>query len=243
METLNYYSSDTTIGSLLFSNYIFEEIRRLMHFGHISLVLRVYNPVFFRNLANVLRGCCCLHCHTIQCSNVEKYLFNMQMLYLKHDRFYKEKNEHMKSNSPSSSKIESITKNLLVIQQQLIKDFEARAFKTKIDETSARDHGETKEGISLRGEIEQKSSARGVIQQESSAPGKIRERPSARDDIQQRILARGETKQVTSVRDELNESIMILENVKAAIDEGLVGVRQKGSAEYRQKKRIKKLKK
>ncbi|CAF2620446.1 unnamed protein product [Rotaria sp. Silwood2] len=237
METLNYYSSDTTIGSLLFSNYIFEEIRRLMHFGHISLVLRVYNPVFFRNLANLKHG------QTNEIDNLQSidkiWILEKKSL----DRFYKEKNEHMKSNSPSSSKIESITKNLLVIQQQLIKDFEARAFKTKIDETSARDHGETKEGISLRGEIEQKSSARGVIQQESSAPGKIRERPSARDDIQQRILARGETKQVTSVRDELNESIMILENVKAAIDEGLVGVRQKGSAEYRQKKRIKKLKK
>ncbi|CAF4256253.1 unnamed protein product [Rotaria sp. Silwood2] len=99
VETINYYPSDTTIGGLLFSNYISEEIRRLSvkeltssqaidrlgvlvsdspydlalrpfdkkndrcftcdqgfvacsgHLGHISLVLRVYNPVFF------LRSC------------------------------------------------------------------------------------------------------------------------------------------------------------------------------------------
>ncbi|CAF3863014.1 unnamed protein product, partial [Rotaria sordida] len=57
------------------------------------------------------------------------------------------------------------------------------------------------------------------------------------------LYARGVIQQVTSARGELNESIMILENVKAAIDEGLVGVRQKGSAEYRQKKLIKKEKK
>ncbi|CAF1095595.1 unnamed protein product [Rotaria sordida] len=123
------------------------------HLGHISLVLPVYNPVFFRNLVNVLRGCC-LHCHTIQCSNAEKYLFCMQMLYLKHgqtneidnlqsiyktwilerkslDTFYEHINEHMKLNPPSSTKIEATTKNLLAIRQQLIKDFEARAFKTK----------------------------------------------------------------------------------------------------------------
>ncbi|CAF2796080.1 unnamed protein product [Rotaria sp. Silwood2] len=193
METINYYPSDTTIGGLLFSNYISEEIRRLSvkeltssqaidrlgvlvsdspydlalrpfdkkndrcftcdqgfvacsgHLGHISLVLRVYNPV--------LRGCC-LYCHTIQCSNVEKYLFNMQMLYLKHgqtneidnlqsiyktwilerkslDTFYENINEHMKLNPPSSTRIEATTKNLLAIRQQLIKDFEARAFKAK----------------------------------------------------------------------------------------------------------------
>ncbi|CAF1185064.1 unnamed protein product [Adineta steineri] len=122
------------------------------HLGHISLVLPVYNPVFFRNLVNVLRGCC-LHCHTIQCSNAEKYLFSMQMLYLKHgqtneidnlqsiykmwvlerkslDTFYEQINEHMKLNPPSSTKIESTTKNLLAIRQQLIKDFESRTFKS-----------------------------------------------------------------------------------------------------------------
>ncbi|CAF1305155.1 unnamed protein product [Rotaria sordida] len=95
METINYYPSDTTIGSLLFSNYISGEIHYLNvkeltssqaidhlgalisdrpydlalgpfdkkmivvllvikefvacsgHLRHISLVLRVYNPVFF----------------------------------------------------------------------------------------------------------------------------------------------------------------------------------------------------
>ncbi|CAF1124966.1 unnamed protein product [Adineta ricciae] len=123
------------------------------HLGHIQLVLPVYNPVFFRNLVNVLRGCC-LHCHTIQCSNAEKYLFCMQMLYLKHgqaseidslhsiyklwilekkslDTFYEQINEHMKLNPPSSTKVEATTKNLLAIRQQLIKDFESKAFKTK----------------------------------------------------------------------------------------------------------------
>ncbi|CAF2125894.1 unnamed protein product [Rotaria magnacalcarata] len=123
------------------------------HLGHISLVLPVYNPVFFRNLVNVLRGCC-LHCHTIQCTNAEKYLFSMQMVYLKHgqtneidniqsiyktwvlekkslDTFYEQINEHMKLNPASSTKIEATTKNLLAIRQQLIKEFEARAFKTK----------------------------------------------------------------------------------------------------------------
>ncbi|CAF1328420.1 unnamed protein product [Rotaria sordida] len=112
METINYYPSDTTIDSLLFSNYISEEIRCLSvkeftssqaidrlgalvsdspydlalgpfdkkmivvllvikgfvacpgHFRHISLVLRVYNPV--------LLDCCCLHCHTIQSSKANK---------------------------------------------------------------------------------------------------------------------------------------------------------------------------
>jgi hypothetical protein len=90
----------------------------------------------------------------VQCSNAEKYLFCMQMLYLKHgqtneidnlqsiyktwilerkslDTFYDQINEHMKTNPPSSTKLESTTKNLLAIRQQLIKDFEARAFKIK----------------------------------------------------------------------------------------------------------------
>ena len=47
------------------------------------------------------------------------------------DTFYEHINEHMKFNPPSSTKIESTTKNLLAIRQQLIKDFETRAFKTK----------------------------------------------------------------------------------------------------------------
>ncbi|CAF4400874.1 unnamed protein product, partial [Rotaria sordida] len=37
----------------------------------------------------------------------------------------------MKLNPPSSTKIEVTTKNLLTIRQQLIKDFQTRAFKTK----------------------------------------------------------------------------------------------------------------
>ncbi len=47
------------------------------------------------------------------------------------DTFYEQINEHMKSYPPSSTTIESTTKNLLAIRQQLIKDFESRAFKTK----------------------------------------------------------------------------------------------------------------
>lgn len=101
----------------------------------------------------LLRGCC-LHCHTIQCATAEKYLFCMQMLYLQHgqasevdslnsiyrtwilekksiDTFYEQINEHMKSNPPSAKTKESTTKNLLSIRQQLIKDFESKALKTK----------------------------------------------------------------------------------------------------------------
>lgn len=47
------------------------------------------------------------------------------------DTFYEEMNEHMKLNPPSSTKVEATTKTLLSIRQQLIKDFETRAFKTK----------------------------------------------------------------------------------------------------------------
>ncbi len=78
----------------------------------------------------------------------------MQMLYLKHgqtneidnlqsiyktwilerkslDTFYEQINEHMNLTPPSSTKIESTTKNLLAIRQELIKDFESKAFKIK----------------------------------------------------------------------------------------------------------------
>lgn len=78
----------------------------------------------------------------------------MQMLYLTHgqtseidnlqsiykswilekkslDTFYEQINEHMQSYPPSAANGESTTKNLLAIRQQLIKDFESRAFKTK----------------------------------------------------------------------------------------------------------------
>lgn len=78
----------------------------------------------------------------------------MQMLYLKHgqtdeidnlqsiyknwilekkslDTFYEQINDHLESYPPSSTKIESTTRNLLAMQQQLVKDFESRAFKTK----------------------------------------------------------------------------------------------------------------
>ena len=122
------------------------------HLGHISLVLPVYNPVFFRNLVNLLRGCC-LHCHTIQCSNAEKYLFSMEMLYLKHgqpnaleslksiyntwvmekkslDIFYKQIDEFIEQNPVENKREESTTKNLLALRQNLIKEFESRAFKT-----------------------------------------------------------------------------------------------------------------
>ena len=123
------------------------------HLGHISLVLPVYNPVFFRNLVNVLRGCC-LHCHTILCSHAEKYLFSMQMLYLKHGQmnqmdalqsiyknwilekkslevFYEQMNGHIDQNPVSKQESQSTTKNLLAMRQQLIKDFETRALKAK----------------------------------------------------------------------------------------------------------------
>jgi hypothetical protein len=115
-------------------------------------ILNLVKKKFFV-ISKVLRGCC-LHCHTIQCSNAEKYLFSMQMLYLKHgqtneidnlqsiyktwilerkslDTFYEQINEHMNLTPPSSTEIESTTKNLLAIRQELIKDFESKAFKIK----------------------------------------------------------------------------------------------------------------
>lgn len=62
---------------------------------------------------------------------------NLQLIYNTHmterkslDSFYEHINEHMKTYPPSSTKIESTTKNLLAIKQKLIKDFESRAFKT-----------------------------------------------------------------------------------------------------------------
>ena len=78
----------------------------------------------------------------------------MQMLYLKHgqtdeidnlqsiyktwilekkslDTFYEQINDHIQSYPPSATKKESTTKNLLALRQQLIKEFESRAFKTK----------------------------------------------------------------------------------------------------------------
>ena len=129
------------------------------HLGHISLVLPVYNPVFFRNLVNVLRGCC-LHCHTILCSHAEKYLFSMQMLYLKQGQsdelealqsiyknwilekkslqvFYEQMNEHIEANPIGSNGSKSTTKNLLAMRQQLIKDFETRALKAKSNSSSS----------------------------------------------------------------------------------------------------------
>ncbi|CAF3695030.1 unnamed protein product [Rotaria sp. Silwood1] len=93
MKTINYYPSDTTIGSFLFNNYIYEEIRCL------SVKELTSSQAIDRLGASI--------------------------------HFYEQINEYMKLNPPSSTKIEVTTKNLLTIRQQLIKDFETRAFKTK----------------------------------------------------------------------------------------------------------------
>lgn len=109
--------------------------------------------MFFLNLVTVLRGCC-LHCYTILCSHAEKSLFSMQMLNLKHGEFgqidalqsiwkkwivekkslqvfYEEMNEHIEQHPMPKKGGVCTTKNLLAIRQQLIKDFETRAFKAK----------------------------------------------------------------------------------------------------------------
>ncbi len=71
------------------------------------------------------------HGQTSEIDNLQT-IYNTWILEKKSlDTFYEQINEHMKTNPPSSTKIESTTKNLLAIRQQLIKDFEARAFKTK----------------------------------------------------------------------------------------------------------------
>ncbi|CAF0946490.1 unnamed protein product [Didymodactylos carnosus] len=202
MDTQVYSPSDVAIGSLTFTNYTSEEIRRLSvkeitsaqaidrlgnpvaggpydlalgpfdkndrcftcyqgfvqcpgHLGHIQLILPVYNPVFFRNLVNLLRGCC-LHCHTVLCSSAEKYLFSMQMLYLEvgqqeHsqnlvtiynkwvldkkalDTFYEHINEYIAQNPfrNSMKNVSQSCKNLCAAKQDLINDFEYKSFKTK----------------------------------------------------------------------------------------------------------------
>jgi len=71
------------------------------------------------------------HGQTNEIDNLQT-IYNTWILEKKSlETFYEQINEHMKSYPPSSTKIESTTKNLLAIRQQLIKDFESRAFKTK----------------------------------------------------------------------------------------------------------------
>jgi DNA-directed RNA polymerase I subunit RPA1 len=48
------------------------------HFGHIQLVLPLYNPVFFRELVKLLRSSC-LSCHQLLTSQLEKDYFYAQM--------------------------------------------------------------------------------------------------------------------------------------------------------------------
>jgi hypothetical protein len=94
----------------------------------------------------------------MQCSNAEKYLFSMQMLYLKHgqteeidmlqliyktwvqekkslDIFYNEMNEYIRLNPARPDRQSPITKNMLALKQQLIKDFETRTLKVKSKST------------------------------------------------------------------------------------------------------------
>jgi len=48
------------------------------HFGHINLVLPVYNPIYFKELIKLLRSSC-LACHQLCTSNLEKAYFLAQM--------------------------------------------------------------------------------------------------------------------------------------------------------------------
>jgi DNA-directed RNA polymerase I subunit RPA1 len=51
------------------------------HFGHINLVLPVYNPIFFKELVKLLRATC-LSCHHLLTSRLEKEYFQAQMTLL-----------------------------------------------------------------------------------------------------------------------------------------------------------------
>ena len=48
------------------------------HFGHINLVLPVYNPIFFKELVKLLRATC-FSCHHLLTSKLEKDFFYAQM--------------------------------------------------------------------------------------------------------------------------------------------------------------------
>ena len=52
------------------------------HFGHINLVLPVYNPIFFKDLIKILRSSC-LSCHQLLTTKLEKDYFNAQMALIK----------------------------------------------------------------------------------------------------------------------------------------------------------------
>ena len=53
------------------------------HFGHINLVLPVYNPVFFKDLIKLLRVSC-LSCHQLLTTKLEKDYFHAQMTIISH---------------------------------------------------------------------------------------------------------------------------------------------------------------
>lgn len=52
------------------------------HFGHINLVLPVYNPIFFKELIKLLRSSC-LSCHQLLTTKLEKDYFRAQMAIIK----------------------------------------------------------------------------------------------------------------------------------------------------------------
>ncbi|CAF3766000.1 unnamed protein product [Rotaria sp. Silwood1] len=102
METINYYPSDTTIGSLLFSNYISEEIRCLR-------VKELTSSHAIDRLGVLISD--------------SPYDLALGPFDKKNDRcftcdqgiytFYEQINEHMKLNPPSSTKIESTTEKFI----------------------------------------------------------------------------------------------------------------------------------
>lgn len=53
------------------------------HFGHINLVLPLYNPIFFRELIKLLRSSC-LSCHQLLTSKLEKDYFHARMTLVNH---------------------------------------------------------------------------------------------------------------------------------------------------------------
>ncbi|CAF1171932.1 unnamed protein product [Rotaria sp. Silwood1] len=97
METINYYPSTTTIGGLLFSNYISEEIRCLS-------VKELTSSQAIDRLGVLISD--------------SPYDLALGPFDKKNDRcftytFYEQINEHMKLNPPSSTKIESTTEKFI----------------------------------------------------------------------------------------------------------------------------------
>ena len=122
------------------------------HFGHINLVLPVYNPIFFKELVKLLRATC-LSCHHLLTSRLEKEYFHAQMTLISYGlveslplvedlyskiinnndpklinkiRFHTEFNdliEYVLKENPTTEQHKSITRNVLKSKIDVIRDF------------------------------------------------------------------------------------------------------------------------